>query len=335
VLKSRVVSSSSQTRARIVTIIGLLIGGAALWLALREVEFGELVAALRQARWIFLLPCLGLLALFYWLKALRWTLILKPVQRLSPLAVMPSMLVGFAANNLLPARMGELARAILLGRQTGLSKSTVLATIVFERILDVLSVSLLLGCALLLDPGSEELLLAAGYLLGAAGLVLLTVVVVAVHRPEMAASLAGTLLRLAPARVAGWVEARVRHMLAGLESIKRPRLLFGIVLASLGQWILIATCLYLTLLAARIEVGWTTAVVVLGLTVAGIALPSAPGFIGTIEFCFVLGLKPHGIGADEALAAGLLYHALNFGTVTLAGLVAFRRAHLHIEDLRD
>jgi uncharacterized protein (TIRG00374 family) len=106
----------------------------------------------------------------------------------------------------------------------------------------------------------------------------------------------------------------------GLLAIKNPRL-FALILAnSIAQWLAMALCIYSSFLAFDIAVSAYAAIVVLAFLVAGVSLPTSPGFIGTIQFCFVFGLEQFGIDSNAAFAASVFYHAITFVAITATGL---------------
>src|SRR5690348_14652290 len=106
-------------------IITLLFVGLLAW----KIDLHEVGTALAQANYVWVIPAVCCTLLSYVLRTLRWRIILRPIRPLGFRTLLPVLMIGFMANNLLPARMGELVRAYALGRKTGLSKSLGLATI--------------------------------------------------------------------------------------------------------------------------------------------------------------------------------------------------------------
>jgi hypothetical protein len=121
----------------------------------------------------------------------------------------------------------------------------------------------------------------------------------------------------------------------GLQSIKQPALLSNIAIFSILHWALIGLCLYISLLAFNIEVPYSAAFIVLVLIVAGMTLPNTPGFFGTIQLCFVLGLKPYDIPADIAFAASIFYHLTMYVFTLLIGFYYFHSIGMSFTQLRE
>lgn len=305
------------------------------WLAVRDVDIDSVSLAFNGAILWFAAPLLLSLMLFYWLKALRWASLLSPVRALTPWQVLPSLMVGFAANNLLPAHAGELIRVYLLGRQFQMRKSAVLATVVLERILDVLAVLLLLAAALYFEADRQPELIYGAYLAAAATLCALICILAYAFWTRQCITLLERLLE-------GWLKKQWRAKLlvqlemaaCGLQIVKRPAAVAGVLLNSIVQWLAMGLCIHLALAAMQIQVPVTASILVLGLMVAGLSLPSAPGFFGTIELCFVLGLKPYGVDAGQAFSAGIFYHLLAFVSVTGTGLVFLNRLGGNLHKIR-
>jgi len=137
---------------RITVAIGLLIGGLFLWLSLRDVQLSAVASSLRSADLWMAIPFLLSLALFYWLKAVRWSILLRPTRDIPARDLVPAMMIGFAGNNVLPVRLGELLRVFALGKEQYISISTVFGTVVLERVFDVVTLLLLLTAALYASP---------------------------------------------------------------------------------------------------------------------------------------------------------------------------------------
>lgn len=312
---------------RIAAAIGLLTGGLFLWLALRHVDLGSVASSLRDANKWLAIPFLLSLALFYWLKAVRWAHLLRPTRVIAAGDLVPAMMIGFAGNNVLPIRLGELLRIYALSREQDLAKSTILGTVVLERVFDLLSMLVLIAAAMFAtDTDSTEFEAARTFMLVAAFLaVTMTYLIVAAPSPLV--RIVNPLFGWVPPRIRDNVQTKLSLLRLGFAVLTRSpgHVLFKISLNSLVQWALLAFCIYLAITAFDVDASLPIAVLILGLVVAGISLPGAPGFVGTVEYCFVLGLGLVGVGANLALSIGIYYHALTFMSVTLSGAFFLRR----------
>ena len=317
-------------------ILGLGASATFLWLAVKDVDIDSISSAFTGAILWLAAPLLLCLMLFYWLKALRWAAVLNPIQTFTAWQLLPSLMVGFSANNLLPAHAGELIRVYLLGQQFQIRKSIVLATVVFERILDVMAVLLLVAAALYLEADTKPELMYGAYLAAIVTLCALLFIMLFVFWTRQCIALLERLL-------AGWLKQAWREKLLvqlvtaadGLQILRQPIALAGVLLNSILQWLAMGGCIYLALAAMQLHAPVASSILVLGLMVAGLSLPSAPGFFGTIELSFVLGLKPYGIDAGQAFSAGIFYHVLAYISVTSIGLVYLNHLGSSLHKIRD
>jgi glycosyltransferase 2 family protein len=323
-----------RLKSLIPLLVGLLVSGAFLWLAMRGTEASVWSRTLASANFLLLIPFLLSLAGFYWLKALRWRMLLAPVCTTSAGQVLPALMVGLAGNNLLPAHLGELLRVHLLGRQLQVSQSSVLGSIVLERTLDMLTVLAMLAVAMLWRGSVVPELKLAGLVLTGIGIMLLLTALSALR-------FAGRLLRLTerctaflPDRLQSGLLHQVECGVLGISAVRRPELWFGLAATSLAQWILLAGCIGLSLEGLNIHVPWTASVIILALIIVAIALPSAPGFFGTIQLCFTLGLSSFGVDTNRAFAAAMYYHLTIYLVVTVAGLAFLRQFGHRLHSLR-
>jgi len=224
-------------------------------------------------------------------------------------------------------------RMFLAARELRLPGSPVLASIVLERTFDFLTVPCLFGLALLLDARTPPELTAASYVVGGIGLALLGAVLVFGFWTDGATALTRRVTPFLPPSAREWVVRQLQAAATGLRAVRSPGALFAIIALSLLQWALMGVCTYVAILALGLAVPLSTGFVVLAFIVAGLTLPNSPGFVGTVQLCFTLGLAPYGIGAADALAASIYYHALVYVSVLLAGLYYLHRLGYRLERL--
>jgi uncharacterized protein (TIRG00374 family) len=294
--------------------IGVAISVAALWVALRQTSLAALGDAVRGAdfRYIFLAAVVYLISMGA--RALCWKSILG--HRAPLLKLVGALNQGYLLNNLLPWRLGELGRAVLLGRYPGLSTAMVLASIAVERLYDMTLATSLLAVMLGFVPQ-------AGWIGKAAWLAGLVIVVAGLgvwlilRRPE--------LLRQVAARLPGtknmWTTI-LDQLIAGLSAFKSP----SGILSSFG-WLVASWCLavleyWLVLKAYFPAPGWNWAPFALAVTLLGVAIPSAPGYIGVFEGAGVLALGLFGVAPASAFAFAVTLHGIYFAITTLLGATA-------------
>jgi uncharacterized protein (TIRG00374 family) len=303
-----------------VTIIGILLSILFLWLALRDTNVDEIRHAFADAKVWPIVPMFLCLGLFYWLRATRWSNLLSPHYDVTPAKLVPAMMAGAAGNNLLPAHFGEIIRVYYAGDRLGIPKSTVLATLVLERVLDIVIVLAMMAVAFFFGGFSQTFFTAGILLLGIAVVVGAGCVVLGLYTQQVI-TLIRERLPLVPKPLAEKIAQQVLNLSDGLASIKSGHLYLRVIGNSFLQWTLMAGCIYFSLVAFMADVSPLLAVVILGFTVAGLALPTSPGFFGTIEYCFVLGFATIGVDSGIAISAAIYYHLPAWVVVTLSGLL--------------
>jgi uncharacterized protein (TIRG00374 family) len=316
-------------------IAALLVTCATLSYALWDVDFGQLWEVLRNGNsWIFL-PFLALLSIFFLLNALRWSLMLRPFGRFSVGQVTPSMMIGFAGNNVLPLRLGELIRTVIFARELRQSRTGVLMTLVLERALDVLGILLVYVAGLsLIDSVPPAFRMSA--LVAAPGFVVLASFLLLFLRfPRRARQIWGTVSRSLSSRIAERGIIYIGHLEQGLQSLKSPALATALVAISLLRWMLAAAMAWLCVLSYGPAVSLGLAMVVVGVAALAVSLPSAPGFIGPIQAAFVLALTPFGVSQEVAFAASAMFLLGHWVPVTAVGGFFFLSRHYSYTRIRS
>lgn len=310
-------------------VAGLALTFLFLWLALRNVDRQAVWQALQHARYRFLLPAALCSLAGYGVRTVRWGRVLEPTRRIPFRRLFPVLMIGFATNNLLPARVGEFARAYLLGTKEEVSRSLALATIVVERVCDGLTLIVLMLLTLLLvplsaaDPKLRLVEVGAIAIFGAATLVLLALLLF----PAAFLRLTQTLARPLPRVVAARVEGLLVSFTRGLGALRSRRQLAWIAGLSLLVWLLEGGSYAFVLLAFPFGLRateWLAAAVFLLVFVnLGIMIPAAPGYIGTYQFFATLALGAFGVAPALAFGLALVAHAVQYSLVTGIGLLAF------------
>ncbi|MEJ5359711.1 MAG: lysylphosphatidylglycerol synthase transmembrane domain-containing protein [Desulfobacterales bacterium] len=316
-------------RNLIQTVLGVLIAGGCIAFALRGVELERMRAAwaLVDLRWIA--ASTGALLLAHLLRAVRWRILLAPVAQTRTTGLFSALLIGYAANSILPAHLGEFLRAFVASRNSpGLSASAAFATIVVERILDVLFLTALLGAIVVVHPFPDWLVTSGWILLGGSA-VLAGLLVLGKRREDRAVGLLGAVLRPLPGPWRGKVEALAKRFLSGivpLGSASRYGAVAGLSLAIwLGYAVMNHTCLEAFGLVDEYRLPWTVGPVVLVFTTIAVVVPSTPGYVGTYHVLCQLALAFFGIPPSEALSFAVVAHLVNIVPVIVLGFACAQR----------
>ena len=321
---------------------GLLQGGIGLavsllfgWLALRAVPLDDLGAALVEADYRWLVPAGLALAVSLWLRAMRWRALFVGDDRrlVTPAVAFWTVVVGLCFNSLLPARAGELARAVALNHETGIPRTQALVGIVVERVLDVAALAVLLLAALVLLPPDElvdDLAAAAAAILA----VTLTAAVLAARLRSRLRTPAARLLRRVPVVGGARTERTLQSVARGSHGVLRPSVAGPALAWTMASWIGLAVSNWCCMQAFSREWPWHAALFVLIVTNLAMVVPATAGSIGVFEAATRLALAAYGVGASAALSYAIVLHALNLVPYILLGAIALGRLGLRARDLR-
>lgn len=307
-----------------------------LWFAFRGLEPAKLRDSFADANYWMLLPMMGILVSFYALKAWRWALLLTPVASLTPVQVTPAMMIGFMANNLLPAHLGEFARVFVLGEQYQLKKTPVLSTVVLERVFDILAILLLLGISLLFADGMPPKLQRFCQIFGVLSLAGVVSLIAYMTFTSQFLKLVKTVFGwfpFLPDKLTGGVLGMLESAAVGLDAVRNPRLLPAIAFSSVAQWLLNGLLIYCSAHAFGVAVSYVDSLMVMGVIVFAILLPAPPGYFGVIQVCFKLVLESR-FAAEEVVACSMFYQVSQYIPVTLTGLVFLSRVGLSLGSLQ-
>ncbi len=291
---------------------GLLIGAVLLWLSLRSVDLAQAARVFSGVHLGLLLAAVVVGQAANWLRAWRWRRLLRHPPGLG--GVFAAMMIGYFANNALPARLGELARIESLKRRYGTPRGEAFVSIVVEKVYDGLTLCFALGAVLLVHDfppwvswvGRASFVLFAGAL-AAAALCLR-------HRPAMLALLA----RLA--RPLGRFSAPLLRFAEsaaeGLEQLRRPSALLSGLALSFSVWGVEAISVWILLRSAGLQVGPGAALFLIAILGLGMLVPSPPGFVGTYEYFGSRALGALAVAPAQAVGVTVLLH-LQFLLATL------------------
>jgi uncharacterized protein (TIRG00374 family) len=300
--------------------VGVAISLTCAYLVLRGVDLKQTADLLGRAQveWLVLAVAAVMGDLLF--RALRWQVLMRPI-RIVPLRRLGAyMLVGYLANNVLPARLGELVRSHYLGDREGISRSATLGTVVVERVVDTV-VLVGIGAAAILVLNVRGVVVSA-ILVGMAIAGLLCValaVALAAHRLPGAGRVAAYVARWP--RAVG-VATRLRD---GLRVAADARTMAWAAILSVAAW----SCTVVAVLAAGQALGIELTVGEGALLAAGTnlatAVPSGPGYLGTFEYAGQSIALAFGLGAAPGLALALLIHVLTLAVSSIGGLAAIAR----------
>ena len=322
-------------------IIGIAVTAFLLWYILRDVPFVDVWANLRGVHWGLLLASIAVATAGFLIRALRWRVLLEPVLPRSSLRNrFAAVNIGFMANNLLPARIGEFARTYALSRVEPIPMSAALGSLVVERVLDALVLLAILLGAMASPAFPDSAGLGDGPLATALDAVvlgvfaLIAVLGALIAFPRATVALAERAAVRLPTGFARPVVDALEAFLGSLAVLRSPRLLGLALLWSLGFWLWHGLSFWLGMLAFDIHAGPVAAYFTEAVVGFVVATPAAPGFFGTFHFGAGWALSVFGVPDARALAFAFGYHLGGFIPVTVIGLYYAGRIGLSMGDVR-
>jgi uncharacterized protein (TIRG00374 family) len=276
--------------------------------------------------------------LSHFLRAWRWRYLLAPIARLDLGILFSSLMIGYAANIFMPAHLGEILRAYVLGKKRPVSASSVFATIVLERIIDVFALLALMVLAILVFP-FPGWLKNAGYIMlgGSVGLLVLLILLKTTYariRPFL-----DVCMRPLPGHLRVKVWDVLERFIAGIVPLTRPSDYVMVILLSMLIWVCYGMILYLTLqsfgLNQAFHLPWSASLILLVVTTIGVVVPSSPGYVGTYHYLCQVSLAMFGVPASPALSFATIVHAVNFLPVLIVGLIFAYAEGVEISQTKD
>jgi uncharacterized protein (TIRG00374 family) len=322
-------------------VVGLLISAGFLLYALSQVDYPEVIKAFAQASYGWTIPMMITVIITMAIRAARWRWLLSPIKSLRFNTLFSSVMIGFMANNLLPARIGEVVRAISLSRKHSLSRSAVFATVVAERVFDSLGLLFVFFLTLLAIDYPDDLKKAGLFALFLTFLLLIFLYLLKV-KTDLAVKLIGDPIRLLSSKLSQKSESILRKFADGLSILTSPGSVVIIFLYSVFLWVFTGCAGYLIFIAFGLYPSLWAAFILLFVTVLAVSLPSSPGYIGTfhaaciIAFSLInsLGLFGQEVSNSVALSYSIILWSCQFFPITVVGLYYLRKEHLSFHEIK-
>lgn len=329
-------------------IIGLIVAFAAVYYTMRNVSVSELMDSFRHVNYIWLLPTFVLMCLTYVARAIRWRMLLLPVKEVKTFELFSPLMVGFMAS-VLPARAGELVRAYLLGKKFELSFASSLATIVVERLFDMILLLFLFSWILVFHGeifdsniawsgiSIRDLAFQFGIFSLALVLVLIAFIYLLTFHNEKAMALMHWLVRPFPEKWQFKLIQMTETFRQGLGVFRNLRALVFIAVATVGVWALIVLQYYPLYWAYSLQDKSVTSLILLTVMVCILitVLPT-PAFLGSFNAGVLIAL--HEIMGEAEVAAvsfGFVAWGVNFAVIVLGGVYFILHDHISVRKLVD
>lgn len=320
--------------------IGIIISIVFLYLFFRKVDFYELWRSLKGVNYFYIIPIIMLMPVMFFVRAERWRCLLIPIRNIGIPSLFSATVIGFAANNILPARIGEIVRAYVIGRKENISKSSALATIIVERFFDGLMVILFILLIIAFPPFKEveiiERLKGAALLLSGIFIGGVVAMIFLKYNTTVALEWAGFLFSPLPHRFSERLLGILKSFAEGLGVIGKGGYIFLIFIYSIIIWFLAVLVAYILLPAFSLKGLPIMAAIFIQVAIAfGVAVPSAPGYVGTFHFACATGLGLLGVDSYTARSFAIVMWAVSIIPVTVLGLFFLWRGNLSLSEIKE
>ena len=301
--------------------LAFLVTALLVALFLREIHPREMADALADVEWLFMAPAIAVLFVALYLRAMRWSILLRPLIRIPAYRLLTYAIIGYMANNLLPARTGEVVRAYVLGDRERISKMGAFGSIAVERLFDGSTlVLLLLLSGALVGYGDRRLTLIAAassllFVAALAGFYALT------YSEARARRVAHAAIRLLPRRFAERAEELAESLVTGLRSVHDVRTLTAVAVLSVAAWSVEAGAYAIIGIGFGIEVGFAHYALLLAAANLAIIVPTFLGGTGPFEWAATLVLVGAGVADGVAGAYSFVAHLVIFLPTTVLGFI--------------
>lgn len=316
--------------------LGIIISIVFLYLALKGLKIDELGQALKGANYWWLLPGVGVYFVGVWARAWRWHYLLRPIKSIPTMRMFPIVTMGYAGNNIFPARAGEVLRAVMLKKKEQVPISASLATIIVERVFDGV---VMLAFVFLNLPELAKLTVDSGFvgdirtlaLVGSgAFLGVLIFFLWMAMAPERAEVIIEALVkRFAPQSFQQRIMDLAKRFLGGLESLRSPREALMVFVTSVVIWLLETGKYWFLMHAFPFEVSFFALMLMNGIVNLATTIPSAPGYVGTFDAPGIAVLEAYGVAKATAAAYTLVLHGALWFPITALGVYYLLKEGIH------
>jgi len=340
---------------RIQIILGALIGVLLVWWLFKDTNWTAVGAALRGANWGWMAFGVATLFLSFVVRIWRWSYIVCGDQKVSFWRMFSATQIGFLANFVLPARLGEPIRAIVLSRSTGIPFSKTFAYVAIDRVTDMAGLAMVLALTVAtfhpahpirlpadlqnLYSGeiSEVLVRHAAETVAIAMIVLTFGMFFVYFQRERVVRWSDRLVGLVSKRLARQVSHLVGHFTEGMSAMGRPSHLGRSVAVSLLLWCIFAVGHWSMFKGMHIEIPWHAPFVTLSMLAVFISVPGPPGFVGPFHVAIVAGLLlvDPGIDLNLARATAILAHLVNLFPVVVVGVWCLSTEKMSLRELKQ
>jgi len=311
------------------------------WFVIMQ-DWSQIGTAFHNADIFYIIVSVAPIPLIYMFRVLRWEILMRPVKKLSFGTLLGATLIGYMASNILPLRAGEFIRPAFVKMRYGASFTATLATIVVERLLDIIGLAMMLICVVIFWPISattpvHNIFNASKIALVLAVFIICTMTLILILRywPEKVKIFFRHATKFLPQSVQQWALRQIDHFAVGLTPLANLRDAALMFFYTLAGWALDIISVYYSARVFGFCMSFSGACfVVLCITLA-VALPQAPGYIGTFHWAATLSALLLQMPKPAAASFAIFVHAVGIIPVTIAGLIVLWTQGLNLRTVSE
>ncbi|MDP6924263.1 MAG: lysylphosphatidylglycerol synthase transmembrane domain-containing protein [Candidatus Scalindua sp.] len=318
-------------KKKIMLLAGILISIICSWLFVRKIEWSSLGIAFSEAKYIYIFPTIMIMFASFYIRTIRWEVLISPVKKVSVLNLFSVNMIGFMANNVLPARLGEFIRPVMVARKEKIGVSASFATVAIERVFDILGIIViasLLFCFLPSDISQNTNSLTVIHqlkkwsaIMAFLGICAIAILFLLSLYPKKAGAAFEKLLFIFPHYLRDKLVNLLHSFISGLQVFDHKTKLLWVGMLSIIIWLLNVASIYVLCYSFDIGLSCAGSCFVTVCIALAVALPQAPGFIGVFHIATQKSLDVFGVGLSSAQSFAILLWAVSIIPVTVAGLL--------------
>jgi len=288
-----------------------------MYLSLKGIDLSELKSSLKSVNYIYIFPVLFLVLFLLFLRSYRWGVILSPLIKYDQKTLFVITTIGFMVGGLIPARIGEIARPYLVKQKNGIKMSSTIATVVVERIFDLLALMFILFVVILVIP-LPATLFNSGITILIISIILFMCLIFLAVKKDFSLNKADIIFEKLPNKPASFLKRILHSFVEGLQILPDIKKTLYLFFLSVLVWTVNSGTFFIMFYSFGFELSFIYACALMVIAAISVILP-APGFVGTFHYACILGLSYFGISKTEAASYAVLIHFLQITPILLLG----------------
>jgi glycosyltransferase 2 family protein len=320
-------------RTKLISVFGIAISAVIIIYMTAQFDLVRTQEIFGAAKLPWLVLAAVIYLLLFPLRGLRWSWLLADIKPIGVSSSTQTLVIGAMANNILPARLGDVVRAFLMSRRAGVPATATFSNVLLERIIDGCTVIALLSGVLVFAPPENDWVGPLGITMASLFFVALAACILLAIAPKIFWTVAGPLVDRLPIGLAKKVRNKLTLLLTGIKILTRPGLMLRISMISIVIWGSEVAVYVVCQEAFGLNLPIHGAVLVMSVLTLGLTAPSGPGFVGVFEGLIVAGVSLYGVTPSEGLAFAIAMHLIHYLPVTVLGVVFVWRTGLQLRQL--